>query len=89
MPNRVFLRLACVVGAVGCLGAAAYLALDWADYGSDSTCGNFIRYKGNGGACADIMRNRVLGVIGLVALAALLVAVAAWSKRARGGVSSD
>ena len=77
------LRAIVVLLAVACLAAAAYLAFDWADYGTDSTCGNFIRYKGHGGTCADIMRNRVLGVIGLVALAAVFAVAAAWPPRHR------
>jgi hypothetical protein len=68
---------------LGCLAFAAYLAFDWADYGTDSTCGNFIRYKGNGGTCAHIMHNRILGVIGLVAVAVVLLLGAAWPNRNR------
>ena len=69
--------------AGGCLAWAAYLAFDWADFGSDSTCGNFIRYKGSGGTCADIMRNRGLGVIGLVTVAVVLLVVTTlpWLRR--------
>jgi len=26
---------------------------DWADYGIDSTCGNFVHYKGADAPCAD------------------------------------
>ena len=73
--------------AVVCLAWAAYLAFDWADYGSDSTCGNFIRYKGNGGTCADIMRNRVFGVIALVVIAIVLLVASAWPRR-RGGTAA-
>ena len=72
-----------VLAALCCLAGAAYFAFDWADYGTDSTCGNFFRYKGHGGTCADIMRNRILGVIGLVALAIALGAAAVWPLRRR------
>jgi hypothetical protein len=67
--------LACILAvlAVGCLAVAAYLAFDWLDYGTDSTCGNFLHYKGAGGYCAHAMRNRALGVTGLVGAAAALV----------------
>jgi hypothetical protein len=69
-----------VAVALACLGFAAYLAFDWADYGSDSTCGNFIRYKGAGGTCAHIMRGRVIGVVGLIVTSILLLGVA-WTAR--------
>jgi hypothetical protein len=75
-------------GAVACLALAAYLAFDWADYGSDSTCGNFVRYEGAGGTCAHIMRNRVIGVIALVANAVVLLVVATWPSPRRGDTSS-
>jgi hypothetical protein len=75
--SRSLWRALGVLAAVAGLAWAAYLAFDWADYGSDSTCGNFIRYRGSGGTCADIMRNRVLGVIGLVTIAVVLLVVAA------------
>jgi hypothetical protein len=81
--SRSLWRALGVLAAVACLAWAAYLAFDWADYGADSTCGNFIRYKGSGGTCAEIMRNRVLGVIGLVTVAVVLLVVAAlpWLRR--------
>jgi hypothetical protein len=64
------------------LGCAAYLAFDWADYGSDSTCGSLVRYKGAGGTCAHIMRGRLFGVIAL-GLAAILLIGVAWFTRQR------
>src|SRR5262249_53152528 len=39
-------RLIAGAAAFVSVAIAAYLALDWADYGADSTCGNLIRYKG-------------------------------------------
>jgi hypothetical protein len=77
---RALLRVGSVVVAVSCLGVAAYLAFDWADYGSDSTCGNFIRYKGAGGTCAHIMRGRVFGVVALI-VASLVLLGLAWTTR--------
>jgi hypothetical protein len=87
MPNRALVRAGSIAAALACLGIAAYLAFDWADYGSDSTCGNFIRYKGAGGTCAHIMRNRVLGVAGLVVASIVLLGIA-WTARARRTPSS-
>jgi hypothetical protein len=72
-----------VVLAFACLGAAAYLAFDWADYGSDSTCGSLVRYKGAGGTCAHIMRGRILGVVALALAACFLIGVAWFTRRRR------
>ena len=77
MGNRAFLRTACAAAALACIAGAAWFALDWADYGSDSTCGNFIRYKGAGGHCAQVMHGRIAGAVGLVAIAIALTIVAA------------
>jgi hypothetical protein len=68
--------------AIGCLVVAAYVAFDYADYGIDSTCGNLFNRKGSTDPCADIMRNRLLAVIGLLVAAGVLGFVA-WSKRER------
>jgi hypothetical protein len=87
MTSRTLLKVACTLGAIGCLASAAYLAFDWADYASDSTCGNFIRYKGAGGTCAHIMRGRVVGVAGLVVVAIVLLG-AAWMTRQRPALES-
>ena len=66
--------------AIACLGAAAFLALDWADYGADSTCGNLVRYKGAGGTCAHLIRGRAFGVAALTLIAIVVVAIG-WSVR--------
>jgi len=66
----------CVAVALVCLVGVAYLAFDRADYGADSTCGNFFDYKGAGGTCAHIMRNRALEAGGLVVIAGSLLASA-------------
>jgi len=87
MTSRTLLKVTCALGAFGCLVGAAYLAFDWADYGCDSTCGNFVRYKGAGGTCAHIMRGRVLGVVGLVVTAIVLLG-AAWLTRQRPALES-
>jgi hypothetical protein len=63
-PTR---RALWTVVATPCLLFAAYLTFDRADYGEDSTCGNFIRRAPWTGACSEIMWHRVLAVIGLVA----------------------
>ncbi len=73
---RTFVRAAAALCAVGCIAVSAFLAFDWADYGTDSTCGNFIRYKGAGAPCSDIIRNRALAVTVLVLMAIALVIVA-------------
>jgi hypothetical protein len=80
------LRVASLLAAVGSLIAAAYLAFDWADYGEDSTCGNFIRRKNWSGTCSNIMWHRTYAVIGLVlfAIAALIVA-SRWGRRGGSG----
>ena len=88
VTGRTLLKVACALGALGCLASAAYLAFDWADYGSDSTCGNFIRYKGAGGTCAHIMRGRVLGVVGLV-VAAIVLLGTTWMTRQRPALESE
>jgi hypothetical protein len=79
VPRGVWLYLSALV-ATSCLVAAAYLAFDWADYGADSTCGNFIRRAPWTGPCSEIMWHRVFGVIGLVifASAVLLVGLLGW-----------
>jgi hypothetical protein len=59
--------------AACCFVAAAYLAFDWADYGTDSTCGNFIRRAPWTGPCSEIMWHRVFAVIGLVIFASLVL----------------
>ncbi len=65
-----------VLVAVPCLLVAAYLAFDWADYGRDSSCGNFIRRNSWTGPCSDIMWHRLFAVIGLVIFAGLAVLLA-------------
>jgi hypothetical protein len=70
------LRFGGVALALACLGFAAYLAFDWADYGSDSTCGSLVRYKGAGGTCAHIMRGRAFGVVALGVAAIVLLSLA-------------
>ena len=59
--------------AAPCLFVAAYLAFDWADYGADSSCGNFIRRKSWSGACSEIMWHRALAVIGFVVFAVVVL----------------
>jgi hypothetical protein len=81
VSNRALLRAACAIAAVLCLGIAASLAFDWADYGSDSTCGNLIHYKDAGPPCSDIMRNRVIGVVALGTGSIALLVVVAWPRR--------
>ena len=68
--------------AVSCLAVATYLAFDWADYGEDSTCGNFIRRAPWTGSCSAIMWHRVFAVIGLVTFAGVMVFVASrrWER---------
>jgi hypothetical protein len=70
-----------VVAALACLGVAAWLAFDWADYGSDSTCGSLVRYKGAGGTCAHIVRGRAIGAVGFVLSALVLLGLAATTRR--------
>ena len=82
MAQRAVLRVGSVALALACLGVAAYLAFDWADYGSDSTCGSLVRYKGAGGTCAHIMRGRAFGVVALV-LAAIVLLGITWYARQR------
>jgi hypothetical protein len=69
--------------ALACLGVAAWLAFDWADYGSDSTCGSLVRYKGAGGTCAHIVRGRAIGVVGFAVAAFVLLGLAAATRRPR------
>jgi hypothetical protein len=73
-----WLRSLCLAVAVGCIALAVYLAFDWADYGSDSTCGNLVtnRKTWADSPCADIMRHRGIGVIVLGACAVVLVIIA-------------
>ena len=78
MRNRAWLGVGSVLVALACLAGAAWLALDWADYGSDSTCGNFIR-RGAGEYCAHIRRGRISGLVVLIAVAAILGAFAVHS----------
>lgn len=78
MDRRTLVRVASVIGALGCVAWATWLVFNFADYGSDSTCGSVFRYHGAGEPCASIMRGRIVGVIALVAAAAFL---AAWSLR--------
>jgi hypothetical protein len=75
--------------ATSCLVAAAYLAFDWADYGADSTCGNFIRRAPWTGPCSEIMWHRVFAVIGLVIFTSvvLLVGLLGWLRRDKHVVS--
>ena len=80
MSSQALVRTLCALLGLGCLALAAYLAFDWADY-SDSTCGNFYIYKGAGPPCSDIMRNRLIGVVDLVAIAIALAVVAVWAHR--------
>jgi hypothetical protein len=79
---RAEVRSVFAVLALGCIAVAAYLAFDWADYGLDSTCGNLIRRKSEVGPCANIMRNRLVGVVVLIALAIVLAVFAARLHRA-------
>jgi hypothetical protein len=69
--------------ALACLGVAAYFAFDWADYGSDSTCGSLVRYKGAGGTCAHIMRGRAFGIFALVLAAIVLLGITWFARRRR------
>jgi hypothetical protein len=78
--DRTTRRALSVIVAAPCLLAAAYLAFDWADYGEDSTCGNFIRRAPWTGACSEIMWHRVFAVIGLVVFAGTLLLLA-WLRR--------
>ena len=82
MAHRALLRVGSAALALACLGVAAYLAFDWADYGSDSTCGSLVRYKGAGGTCAHIMRGRAFGVAALGVAAIVLVGIT-WFARQR------
>jgi hypothetical protein len=82
MTPRALLRAGSVAGALVCLGGVAWLALDWADYGTDSTCGNFIRYKGAGGTCARIVHGRILGAV-VLGVAAIALIGCAWITRPR------
>ena len=88
VAQRAVLRVGSLAVALACLAVAAYLAFDWADYGSDSTCGSLVRYKGAGGTCAHIMRGRVFGVIALGAAALLLLGVV-WITRRRRALESS
>jgi hypothetical protein len=76
MRNRAWLGVGSVTAALACLAWAAWLALDWVDYGIDSTCGNFIR-RGAGEYCAHVRRGRVSAFVVLIVVAALFVAFAA------------
>jgi hypothetical protein len=69
-----------VAVALVCLGIAAYLAFDWADYGSDSTCGSLVRYKGAGGTCAHLMHGRLFGVVVLGVIALVFLGTAAITR---------
>jgi len=80
--TRTTRRALSVVVAAPCLTGAAYLAFDWADYGQDSTCGNFVRRAPWTGACSEIMWHRVDAVIGLVVFAVMVVLLA-WRRRDR------
>ena len=82
MAYRALLRVGSVALALACLGVAAYLAFDWADYGSDSTCGSLVRYKGAGGTCAHMMRGRAFGIV-VLGLAAIVLLGVAWFARQR------
>ena len=87
-------RVGSVAVALACLGIAAYLAFDWADYGSDSTCGSLVRYKGAGGTCAHIMHGRLFGVVVLGVIALVLLAASIPHRRSgdevlRFGVGDD
>lgn len=83
VARRALLRVGSLALALACLGVAAYLAFDWADYGSDSTCGSLVRYKGAGGTCAHIMRGRAFGVVALALAAGFLIGVAWFTRRRR------
>ena len=85
MAHRALLRVGSVALALACLGVAAYLAFDWADYGSDSTCGSLVRYKGAGGTCAHIMRGRAFGILALGLAAIILLGVAWFAMAAKWG----
>jgi hypothetical protein len=82
---RVFLS---AIVALPCLCVAAVLAFDWADYGEDSTCGNFVRRKNWSGPCSDIMWHRTFAVIGLVLFSIVLVLVA-WRWRGQNTVTQQ
>ena len=78
---RRLLRIGSVSVALACLGVAAYLAFDWAEYGIDSTCGNLVtNRKWDSAPCTGIMRNRSISVVGLAVTAAVLFGVA-WLAR--------
>jgi hypothetical protein len=66
--------------AVPSLSVAAYLAFDWADYGTDSTCGNLIHRKNWSGPCSDIMWHRAYAVVGLSVFAILTVLLASFRR---------
>jgi hypothetical protein len=83
VAHRALLRVGSLATALACLGIAAYFAVDWADYGSDSTCGSLVRYKGAGGTCAHIMRGRVFAVVALGAAAIFLLGVTWITRRPR------
>jgi len=83
VTHRALLRIGSAALALACLGVAAYLVFDWADYGSDSTCGSLVRYKGAGGTCAHIMRGRAFGAVALGIAATLLLGVAWFAGRRR------
>lgn len=84
--DRTTGRALSLVVAVPLLLVASYLAFDWADYGEDSTCGNFIRRAPWVGACSAIMWHRAFAVIGLVVSAGLVVLLA-WLRRGRQAVA--
>jgi hypothetical protein len=79
---RAEVRSLLAVVALGCIGVAAFVAFTWVDYGLDSTCGSLIQRKSSVGPCADIMRQRLIGVVLLVAIAVVAAVVAAWPRRA-------
>jgi hypothetical protein len=77
MRVPAWLRPIFVVAAVSCVGFAAYLAFDWADYGADSTCGSLVHYKGAGEPCVHTMQGRVMFVV-MLGLAAIVLLRLAW-----------
>lgn len=78
--DRTMRRALSVTVAAPCFLAAAYLAIDWADYGQDSTCGNFIRRAPWTGVCSETMWHRTFAIIGLVVFAGMLMLLA-WLRR--------
>ena len=89
MAKRALVQAVSIPAALACLGIAAYLAFDWADYGIDSTCGNLVtNRKWDNGPCTDIMRNRSVAVLGLILASIVLLAIARGPRARRTHVST-